>query len=207
LDITHRPAQWIQNRFPLIYRKCLEHKIDITARPIPVVPAAHYECGGVATDMLGNTTIRRLKAVGEVACTGLHGANRLASSSLMECLIMGTLAGRDVCPVLQRLPVIMPEVGAWRAADEPVDPDLIRQDWLTIKHTMWNYVGILRDQKKLDRAFGILSHLKQEIEPFYAKAKLTDELLGLRNATTASLLVLHAAQLNRRSRGCHYRAD
>lgn len=207
LDITHRNSDWIKKRFPTIYEKCLDVKVDITVEGIPVVPSAHFECGGVATDDLANTTIMRLKAVGEVACTGLHGANRLASSSLLECLVFGTIAGRDCFEKIKRDKIIMPSVAKWKPEEEPVDSDLLYQDWLTIKHTMWNYVGIVRNRKKLERAFGILWRLKREIEPFYAHSKLNDDLIGLRNAAATSLLVLHAAILNKVSRGCHYRAD
>ncbi|HDP68147.1 MAG TPA: L-aspartate oxidase [Candidatus Marinimicrobia bacterium] len=207
LDITHRDSGWIKKRFPKIYEKCLEHKIDITAEGIPVVPAAHYECGGVATDMLANTTIRQLKAVGEVACTGLHGANRLASSSLLECLVFGIIAGEDAALQIQKQRTIIPTVAAWKKETEIIDPDLLRQDRSTIRQTMWNYVGIVRTKKKLERAFGILWQLNQDIQHFYHHGELSDELIGLRNAATASLLVLHAARLHKGSRGCHYRAD
>ncbi len=207
LDITHRNSDWIKKRFPTIYKKCLDMKVDITSEGIPVVPAAHFECGGIATDDLANTNIRRLKAVGEVACTGLHGANRLASSSLLEGLVFGTIVGRDCFEMIKKGKFIIPRVAEWKPEMEPVDSDLLYQDWLTIKHTMWNYVGIVRNRKKLDRAFGILWRLKQEIELFYAHSKLNDDLIGLRNAAATSLLVLHAARLNKVSRGCHYRAD
>jgi L-aspartate oxidase len=207
LDITHRDGAWIRRRFPKIYQKCLEHKVDITREGIPVVPAAHYECGGVATDMQANTTIRRLKAIGEVACTGLHGANRLASSSLLESLVFGVIAGSDVARQIEVEDFRIPDVAAWKEETEAIDPDLIRQDRSTIQQTMWNYVGIVRDAKKLDRAFGILWQLNEDIQHFYKHSELTDQLIGLRNAATASLLVLHAARLHKGSRGCHYRTD
>lgn len=207
LDITHRDRAWIKRRFPKIYEKCLEHKIDIATEGIPVVPAAHYECGGVATDMRANTTIRRLKAVGEVACTGLHGANRLASSSLLECLVFGVIAGQDAATQIASGEMIRPAVSAWRKETEAIDPDLIRQDRSIIRQTMWNYVGIVRTKKKLERAFGILWQLNQDIQHFYHHSELSDDLIGLRNAATTSLLVLHAARLHKGSRGCHYRID
>lgn len=207
LDISHKNADWIKQRFPEIYKKCLEAKVDITREGIPVVPAAHFECGGVATDELGNTTIRRLKAVGEVACTGLHGANRLASSSLLECLVFGTLAGRDCAERIKQDVIIMPPIAKWKAEYESLDPDLLRQDRLTIQHTMWNYVGIIRSAKKLERAYGILYRLKQDIDKFYAYSQLNDDLIGLRNAALTAMLILHAATINKSSRGCHYRID
>lgn len=207
LDITHKPAAWLKQRFPVIYQKCLESKIDMATEGVPVVPAAHYECGGIATNLVGDTTIHRLKAVGEVACTGLHGANRLASSSLLECLVFGVLAGRDCASKIVNLNPIIPQVAPWKMEQEPLDPDLFKQDRLTIKHTMWNYVGIVRTRKKLERAFGILWRLQQDVENFYANSELNDDLIGLRNAATTALLVLHAARLNKGSRGCHFRLD
>ncbi len=207
LDISHKPADWIKNRFPQIYEKCKNKKIDISTDPIPVVPAAHYSCGGVAVDSSANTTIKRLKAVGEVACTGLHGANRLASSSLLECLVYGTLAGRDSARVLKAEKIIIPKVQDWQRQREELDTDLLRQDKLTIQHTMWNYVGIIRTKKKLNRAFDILTRLRHNIEYFYKHTNLDNNLIGLRNASSTAWMVLHAARLNKESRGSHYRVD
>jgi L-aspartate oxidase len=207
LDITHKNSEWIKNRFPVIYKKCLERNIDITTTPIPVVPSAHYECGGVAVNSLADTTINRLKAVGEVACTGLHGANRLASSSLLECLVYGTLSGRDCKKILKNEKIIIPQVSDWKREREELDADLLRQDMLTIQHTMWNYVGIIRTKKKLNRAFDMLSRLRHNLEYFYKHTNLNNDLIGLRNAVTTAWMVLHAARLNKESRGCHYRID
>ncbi|MBN2280576.1 MAG: L-aspartate oxidase [Candidatus Marinimicrobia bacterium] len=207
LDISHKNSDWIKARFPLIYQKCLDKKIDITINPIPVVPAAHYACGGVAVDCQANTTIKRLKAVGEVACTGLHGANRLASSSLLECLVYGTLAGQDAARILKVEKIIIPQVPDWEREREELDADLLRQDMLTIKQTMWNYVGIIRTRKKLNRALDILTRLNQSIEYFYKHTNLDNDLIGLRNAVQTAWMVLHAARLNKESRGCHYRLD
>ncbi len=207
LDITHKNSDWIKDRFPAIYEKCLENKIDITIEPIPVVPAAHYECGGIAVDQKANTTIKRLKAIGEVSCTGLHGANRLASSSLLECLVYGTLAGDDCKDIIKNEKIIIPSVAKWNPETEIPDTDLLRQDMLTIKHTMWNYVGIIRTEKKLERALDILARLRQNIELFYRHTRLNENLIGLRNAATTSFMVLHAARLNTKSRGCHFRLD
>ncbi len=207
LDITHKNSDWIKSRFPLIYEKCLDKKIDITTTLIPVVPAAHYACGGVAVNSQANTTIKRLKAVGEVACTGLHGANRLASSSLLECLVYGTLAGRDCANILKNEKIIIPQVSDWRREREELDTDLLRQDMLSIQHTMWNYVGIIRTKKKLNRAFDMLSRMRNNIEYFYKHTNLNNNLIGLRNAVTTAWMVLHAARLNKKSRGCHYRLD
>ena len=207
LDITHKNRDWIRDRFPTVYEKCEKAGIDIATQAIPVVPAAHYECGGVAVNNTADTTIRGLKAVGEVACTGLHGANRLASSSLLECLVYGTIAGRDCYDRIQNNDYITPEIVSWKEEKEEVDPDLLHEDRMIIRHTMWNYVGIVRTTKKLKRAANLFRQLSEDIEEFYAHSTLSDKLIGLRNAVTAAQLVLHAAKLNRKSRGCHYRKD
>lgn len=206
LDISYKDAQWIQRRFPTIHAECLKWGIDIAKEPIPVVPAAHYSCGGVMTDLDGRTSIRQLWAVGEVACTGLHGANRLASTSLLEGLVFGARAARALMLELPA-PAEAPPIDAWQPESGPIDPALILQDWLTIKYTMWNYVGLTRTQKRLRRARQILRELQQEVETFYAHSKLDDDLIGLRNGVQAALAILYAASQNRVSRGCHYRAD
>lgn len=209
LDITHRDPDWIRQRFPHIHAKCLEHGIDITRQPIPVVPAAHYSCGGVAVDLQGRTSIRRLRAVGEVSCTGLHGANRLASTSLLEGLVWGVEAGASIAREIRgtRRERRVPPIEPWKHEREPVDPALILQDWLLIKHTMWNYVGLVRTTKRMKRALATLRELQLEIEEFYARAALSDALLGLRNGCQAALAVTYAALQNRTSRGCHFRLD
>lgn len=206
LDISYKDADWIRRRFPTIHGECLKSGVDITKEPIPVVPAAHYSCGGVMTDLDGRTSINRLWAVGEVACTGLHGANRLASTSLLEGLVFGARAARAMLEELPSTPEA-PPIGPWLPESDPVDPALILQDWLTIKYTMWNYVGLTRTQKRLRRAHQILRELQQEIEAFYGHSKLDDDLIGLRNGVQAALAILYAASQNRVSRGCHYRAD
>jgi L-aspartate oxidase len=208
LDISHKPADWIRGRFPQIFAKCLEIGLDITRQKIPVVPAAHYSCGGVAVDLWGRSSIERLRAVGEVSCTGLHGANRLASTSLLECLVWGTRAGRQAaegCTSADHF--YLPDIAPWQYETEPVDPALIAQDWLTIRQTMWNYVGLVRTRRRLDRAQQILRELHLEIGRFYARSELSDALIGLRNGVQTSLVVLLAALEARESRGCHYRAD
>jgi len=207
LDITHKPADWIRERFPNIYRRCLEAGIDMTREPIPVVPAAHYSCGGVATDLCGRTSMDRLWAVGEVACTGLHGANRLASTSLLEGLVWGHECGRGMAERLGRGNYYFPIVDEWKHEKESVDPALIYQDWLTIRYTMWNYVGLVRSRRRLSRARHILRELQIEIEEFYPRAALTDGMLGLRNGVQTALAVLFAATENHESLGCHYRVD
>jgi L-aspartate oxidase len=208
LDITHKPADQLRERFPGIYAACIERGIDMTREPIPIVPAAHYSCGGISTDLWGRTTVDRLRAVGEVACTGLHGANRLASTSLLECLVWGTRAGEQAAERIQRgCDFYFPEIADWRYEDEPADPALISQDWLTIRQTMWNYVGLIRSEKRLNRAMRILRELDLEIARFYEKCEVSDPIIGLRNGILTALLILEAADQARESRGCHYRID
>ena len=208
LDITHKPADRLRERFPGIYAVCLERGIDLTREPIPVVPAAHYSCGGVVTDDRGRTTIDRLRSVGEVACTGLHGANRLASTSLLECLVWGTRAGLGAAErIASQSHFYFPEIAGWRYQYELTDPALIAQDWLTIQHTMWNYVGVVRSEKRLNRAMRILRGLDLEIAGFYEKCEVSDPIIGLRNGILTALLILDAAMQCRQSRGCHYRID
>jgi L-aspartate oxidase len=208
LDISHKPADWIRRRFPTLTQRCLELGFDLTSGPVPVVPAAHYSCGGVAVDGNGRTTLGHLRAVGEVSCTGVHGANRLASTSLLEGLLWGWRAGVAAASEAARLADRkVTEVRQWQPEHEPVDPALIAQDWMVIRHTMWNYVGLLRSEKRLDRAGRILSELQVEIEDFYRRGTMSDELLGLRNGVQTALAIRRAASDNRVSRGSHYRED
>lgn len=208
LDLASQlPAKEIRSRFPNIHRHCLQLGIDITRDLIPVVPAAHYSCGGVWTDMWGQTTIRNLYAVGEVACTGLHGANRLASTSLLEGLVWGKRAAEHM---RSRLPKqsLRPanDIPAWldTGVEDP-DPALVKQDMNVIRHIMWNYVGLVRTTRRLDRAIRELRHLELEIEHFYRISRLTDGLIGLRNAVQTAITVAIAAWQNKQSMGCHYR--
>jgi L-aspartate oxidase len=208
LDITHKGADWVRGRFPNIYAKCAELGIDITKQPIPVVPAAHYSCGGISVDDFGRASFQRLWAVGEVSCTGLHGANRLASTSLLEGLVWGWRCGQELLTEMQQgNDDYFPEVDEWRHVREAVDPALIKQDWLTIKHTMWNYVGLVRSHRRLKRAYHILRQLQIEVNDFYERAEMTDAMIGLRNGVQTALAVLHAAYENRESRGAHFRTD
>ena len=206
LDISHKPADWIRSRFPGMARRCAEQGFDLTAGPVPVVPAAHYSCGGVAVDGDGRTTLAHLKAAGEVSCTGVHGANRLASTSLLEGLLWGWRAGRAAARD-SRQASEPPPVPDWKPEHEPVDPALIAQDWMVVRHTMWNYVGLLRSEKRLGRAGRILSELRVEIEEFYRRGTMSDALLGLRNGVQTALVIQRAASDNHQSRGCHYRED
>lgn len=215
LDIaSHMDAAALRERFPNIYATCLKAGIDITREPIPVVPAAHYFCGGVMVDEWGRTTIENLYAVGEVSCTGLHGANRLASTSLLEGLVWGNRAAEHIAT--RPRPYPSPEyergredVPAWDESGltDDRDPALIQGDMQTIQNIMWHYVGLVRSGDRLSRAIRELRHLQNEIETFYRTTKLSDGLIGLRNAVEAALIVAQAAQHNRQSRGCHYRVD
>ncbi|NBX91694.1 MAG: L-aspartate oxidase [Proteobacteria bacterium] len=208
LDISHKPKSWIKERFPFIYSTCLKYGVDMTEVPIPVVPGAHYHCGGIWTDLEGRTTVSHLWAAGEVACTGLHGANRLASTSLLEGLVWGTRAGESIADQLrsQGTPNI-PEVEPWKSEKATVDPSFLSQDWLTLKHTLWNYVGLVKTEQRLERAQGILAELSRGIDRFYRKAALSDELIGLRNASLVARLIVEASQRNKRSLGCYLREN
>jgi len=208
LDISHKPADQIRERFPGIYAHCVNYGIDMTKDPIPVVPAAHYSCGGIAVDEWGRSNLHRLRAVGEVSCSGLHGANRLASTSLLECLVWGTRAGADAAELIARGDdFYFPGIAEWRYEREPVDPALIAQDWLSIQQTMWNYVGLIRSTKRLNRAHEILRELDLEISRFYERAEISDAMIGLRNGIQTALTILLAAMECRQSRGSHYRID
>ncbi|HTR04808.1 MAG TPA: FAD-dependent oxidoreductase [Thermoanaerobaculia bacterium] len=208
LDISHKKADWIRARFPELVERCREHGFDLTAGPVPVVPAAHYACGGVAVDGDGRTGLGHLRAVGEVSCTGVHGANRLASTSLLEGLLWGWRAGRAAAREGERLRDRKhAEVRPWEPEHEPVDPALIAQDWMVIRHTMWNYVGLVRSERRLDRARRILGELREEIENFYRRGTMSDALVGLRNGVQTALAIHRAASDNRVSKGAHYRVD
>lgn len=208
LDISHKPADWIRDRFPTLTRRCLEYGFDLTAGPVPVVPAAHYSCGGVAVDLDGRSTLGHLRAAGEVSCTGVHGANRLASTSLLEGLLWGWRAGAAGGSQARGKRGDPPSrVRPWQPENEPVDSALIAQDWMVVRHTMWNYVGLLRSEKRLHRAGRILGELQVEVEDFYRRGTMSDELLGLRNGVQTALAIHRAASENRVSRGCHYREE
>jgi L-aspartate oxidase len=210
LDISSKMGpDFIRERFPGIHARCLDLGIDITQHPIPVVPAAHYFCGGVLVDLWGQSSIPGLYVVGEVSCTGVHGANRLASTSLLEGLVWGDRAGQHIQD--QGIGRILGEdaVPAWDTSHLIYDPDptLIAGDMQTIRNLMWHYVGLVRSEHRLNRALNELGHLWSGIDAFYRKTRLSDGLLGLRNAAQAALIVTRAARMNPRSRGCHYRED
>jgi L-aspartate oxidase len=207
LDLDALDAEFVKRRFPNIYQRCLEHGIDITRELIPVVPAAHYSCGGVHTDLSGRTNIAHLNAIGETGCTGLHGANRLASTSLLECLTSAKAAARADIAEISESQFRLPDPGPWESPSEEADVMLISQDLSLVQQTMWNYAGIVRSEQRLERARRILLQLREEIQSFYRDCRLSQELVELRNAVQTALLVVHAATLNPQSKGCHYRED
>jgi L-aspartate oxidase len=202
LDISFKNSSWLKNRFPNIYRHCLSRGVDLTKEPLPIVPAAHYSCGGISVDEKGQTTLRRLHALGEVSCSGVHGANRLASTSLLEGLVWAKTCADTLAEEWN--PTRFPEVESWRMGRDEVDGALIKQDWMTIKQTMWNYVGLIRSSSRLKRAYKMLSELKWEIDSFYADAALSSVLLGLRNGCETALIITQEALRNRESLGCHF---
>ncbi len=197
----------LEERFPGIFEKCMSVGLDIRREPIPVVPAAHYFCGGVKVGLNGRTSVPGLYAAGETACTGVHGANRLASVSLLEGLYYGHAAGIDAAknaaPVSERLRTSIPE-WIYPAPTEEFDPMLIQQDMLNIQSTMWNYAGIIRNGKRLERALADLNYLSHRIEKFYRQATITKSIVELRNALLSARVVVNAAWSNGRSLGCHY---
>ena len=204
LDLSALKPDFTRERFPGIYQRCLESGLDITREPIPVVPAAHFACGGVHADLSGRTSVRHLNAIGETGCTGLHGANRLASTSLLECLVSAKATALADAAEIGREEFRQPAPREWESPTREADPVLIRQDMLQIQLTMWNYAGVVRSPKRLTRARRILLELREEIQSFYRGCRLTRELIELRNAIQTALLVVHAASLNPRSRGSHY---
>jgi L-aspartate oxidase len=208
LDLrSYIPANTIREHFPNIHRTGLEYGVDISTELVPVVPAAHYFCGGVWVDGWGRTTVSDLYAVGEVSCTGLHGANRLASTSLLEGLVWGKRAAEDIQQSLPaHLPAVAGDIPPWQDyGSEPPDPALITQDLSNIKHIMWNYVGLVRTTHRLGRAIRELRALETETERFYRIARISDDLIGLRNAVRTATIVTMAAWENKESMGCHYR--
>lgn len=204
LDLSAMKPEFLRERFPNIHERCLEFGVDLTREPIPIVPAAHFACGGVHADLAGRTSVRHLNAIGETACTGLHGANRLASTSLLECLTSAKFTAAADVAEMHAASFRLPNPRPWESPTREADPVLIRQDMLQIQHTMWNYAGVIRSPRRLTRARRILLELREEIQSFYRGARLTRELVELRNAIQTALLVVHAATLNPQSKGCHY---
>ena len=208
LDISHRDADFIRSHFPTIYARCLELGIDMTLEPIPVVPAAHYTCGGVLTDARARTDVPGLYAIGETAYTGLHGANRMASNSLLECLVFGELAAADIEAKMTDWPSPM-EVPPWDASrvTEPDEEVVISHNWEELRRFMWDYVGIVRTNKRLQRAKRRIDLLRQEIIENYSDFRVDNDLLELRNLVEVADLIVQSAQRRRESRGLHYTLD
>lgn len=206
LDISHKPADFVISHFPTIYRRCMELGIDITKEPIPVVPAAHYSCGGVMTDHTGRTDLASLYAIGETACTGLHGANRLASNSLLECMVFGQAAANDILSQPGRPSVSLPYWDESRVtdADEEV---IITHNWNELRRTMWNYVGIVRTSKRLTRAMHRIQMLRDEVDEFYSNFRVSNNLIELRNLLQVAELIVRSAMERHESRGLHYSRD
>jgi len=206
LDMTHLDAAFVRNRFPNIYDACLQLGLDITKKPIPVVPAAHYMCGGVKTDEYGATTVQGLYAIGETAFTGLHGANRLASNSLLEAVVFST----RVAAAVKDLPRVRPsKVAAWSSGDatDSNDQIVVTLNWEEIRRFMWSYVGIVRSNKRLERARRRIEILRDEIREYYVDFKVTADLIELRNLALVAHLIIESARRRKESRGLHYTLD
>ena len=209
LDISHQPKEFIENHFPTIYQRCLEFGIDITREPIPVVPAAHYTCGGLMTDLQGQTTISGLYAIGEVACTGLHGANRMASNSILECLVFARSAAQKITQQLSSLNKTALMVPPWDASRvKPAKEAIsISHNWDELRRFMWDYVGIVRSIERLNKAQQRLQLLQQEIADYYSQHRISSDLIELRNLANVAELIITSALQRKESRGLHYILD
>jgi L-aspartate oxidase len=209
LDITHRSSDFIQKHFPVIYQRCLDFGIDMTRQPIPVVPAAHYLCGGVMADINGRTDIVGLLAAGETTCTGLHGANRLASNSLLECLVFAHNAAHYTLKNIDDFPMPVLEQRDWADFQEQNEDEmiLIAHMWEEIRRLMWNYVGIVRSNRRLERAQKRIHNIMNEMTDYYASSKLHPDIIELRNIALIAELTIRCALMRKESRGIHYNLD
>jgi L-aspartate oxidase len=208
LDISFKPAAFITSHFPTIYARCLEYGIDITKQPIPVVPAAHYTCGGVMVDLHSRTDIENLYAVGETSCTGLHGANRLASNSLLECLVFAEAACEDIKQKIGNK-TEWDEIKNWdesRVTDSDEEV-VVSHNWDELRRFMWDYVGIVRTDKRLERAKHRVDLLLSEINDYYGNFRITNDLIELRNLAVVADLIIQCAMIRKESRGLHYTLD
>ena len=209
LDISHRSADFIESHFPTIRARLQSVGIDMTREPIPVVPAAHYTCGGVVVDRFGATDVEGLYAIGETACTGLHGANRLASNSLLECMVLAESAAERIAESIAGDPPRAPDLPAWdesRVTDSDEDV-VLAHNWLELRRFMWDYVGIVRTDKRLERAWRRVELLKQEVHDYYANHRVSPDLIELRNLIHVAELMVRCARSRRESRGLHYTLD
>ncbi len=208
LDISHRPAPFIKNHFPMLYERLLGFAIDITKDPIPVVPAAHYTCGGVITDLQAQTDLAGLYAIGETACTGLHGANRMASNSLLECFVFAQAAARHIHQQCTNVstPTDLPSWDSTQVRD-PDEDVVILHNWDELRRFMWDYVGIVRTNKRLQRALNRIQVLRREIQEYYSNYRVSNNLLELRNLVLVSELIVRSALSRKESRGLHYTLD
>jgi L-aspartate oxidase len=208
LDISHKPADFIESHFPTVYASCLKFGFDLTKKPIPVVPAAHYICGGIVTDRYGRTDIPGLYAIGEVACTGLHGANRIASNALLECVVFAHSAYKEICAALGRAPEPdeLPDWDESRVTDSDEEV-VVSHNWDELRRFMWDYVGIERTTKRLQRAKHRIDLLRAEIAEYYGHFRVTNDLIELRNLVEVADLIIRSALQRRESRGLHYTRD